>query len=93
MTKYASIFKLVRIVRGKTIEGIANELTVTPSHIRSIECGKKEPSPRILREYAKALNLSEEILVWFMQEEGKFSRARRLALWALQKICDASGRE
>ena len=53
-----NIFHLLRIGKGLSIKELAEQLSITPAYIHAIENGEKFPSDRLLRDYAKALEVT-----------------------------------
>lgn len=80
-----NIFRLLRIARNKQIKEIADELLVTTTYIHAIENGKKYPSKRLLRDYARVLEVDEEILTSFNPD--KNDKFEKVLLKLLEKIC------
>lgn len=83
-----NIFRLLRIARDKKVKDIANELSVTSAYINAIENGERFPSERLLRDYAKVLEVNEEIIKNFKPEKQKNQRFEHILLRILQMICD-----
>lgn len=86
--KDLNIFKLLRIARNKDTKEIADELLVTTAYINAIESGKKFPSKRLLRDYAKVLDVDEEILTSFNVESYENSKFENVLLQILRMICN-----
>ena len=63
-----NVFRLLRIARDVKVKDLAEELMVTSAYINAIEKGVKEPSPRLIREYARVLNVDEDIIYNFSQK-------------------------
>lgn len=85
--KDINIFKLLRIARNKDTKEVADELLVTTAYINAIESGKKLPSKRLLRDYARVLDVDEEILTSFNSEQYKNSKFENVLLNILNMIC------
>lgn len=85
--KNLNIFKLLRIARNMETKDIADKLLVTTAYVNAIESGKKFPSKRLLRDYAKVLDVDEEILLTFNPEQYKNSKFENVLLSILNIIC------
>lgn len=85
-TNTTNIYRLLRIAKGKTVPELAKELEVTPAYVYGIEKGIKNPSKRLTRDYARVLEVDEEIFETFNNEkpQGPFEK---LLLWVLKQIC------
>lgn len=60
-----NVYRLLRIARDLKVKDIADQLNVTPAYINAIESGKREPSTKLIPEYAKVLNIDENTLFYF----------------------------
>lgn len=85
--KNLNIYRLLRIARDKKVKELAEELLVTPSYINAIEKGERKPSDRIIREYARVLDVDEEIIKNF--SENNNTKFEEVLLSLLKKICDS----
>ena len=83
-----NVFKLTRIARNLTVKDVAIQLEVTPAYINAIEKGEKFPSSKLLRCYAKVLNVPADILLTFEPTDTSKSMAfERTLLRLLKLIC------
>ena len=82
-----NIFRLLRIARNIKVKDLAAELSVSPAYITAIENGDRYPSDRLLRDYAIALDVDEEVIRTFNPNEHKNTRFENLLLYLLQLIC------
>lgn len=82
-----NIFRLLRIARNIKVKDLAAELSVSPAYITAIEKGDRYPSDRLLRDYAIALDVDEEIIRTFNSDAHKNTRFENLLLYLLQLIC------
>ena len=57
-----NIFRLLRIARDRKVKDLADELLVTPAYINAIEKGDRQPSERLVRDYARALDVDEQVI-------------------------------
>ena len=83
-----NIFHLLRIAKGLSIKELAEQLSITPAYIHAIENGEKFPSDRLLRDYAKALEVDENIIRNFSEENCKGKKFEQILLSVLRMICD-----
>lgn len=83
-----NIFYLLRIAQGIKVKDLAQELSVTPAYINAIESGERFPSNRLLRDYAKALDVSVETILAFNPEEQSGKDFKSVLLSILKMICD-----
>lgn len=84
--KTLNVFRLLRIARDIKVPELAKTLKVTSAYINAIEKGERTPSERLLRDYAKALNVSEELIITFSKE--KQTTFEKTLLHILDKICN-----
>lgn len=82
-----NVFRLLRIARDKKVKDLALELSVTPAYINAIENGERFPSDRLLRDYAKALNVNEDTILTFKPEEQVNKNFENILLSILKMIC------
>lgn len=82
-----NIFRLLRIARDKKVKELADELLVTPAYINAIEKGDRKPSERLIRDYAEALNVDEQIIKTFSQNTTSNTNFEHFLLSLLQTIC------
>lgn len=59
----------VRMRRGYTQERLAEILDITPSHLKQMESGKRNPSVPLLFEMMKILDFSVDALVFPEREQ------------------------
>ena len=86
-----NVFRLLRIARKMRVKDVAEELAITPAYIHAIENGEKFPSGRLLRDYAKVLDVKEETILTFKPEEQKTPRFENALLYLLKIICELDG--
>jgi transcriptional regulator with XRE-family HTH domain len=84
--KKLNVFRLLRIARDIKVPELAKTLKVTSAYINAIEKGERTPSERLLRDYAKALNVSEDLIITFSKE--KQTTFEKTLLHILDKICN-----
>ena len=82
-----NIFRLLRIARDKKVKELANDLLVTPAYINAIEKGDRKPSERLIRDYAEALNVDEQIIKNFSKNTTSNTNFEHFLLSLLQTIC------
>lgn len=82
-----NIFRLLRIARDKKVKELADELRVTPAYINAIEKGDRKPSERLIRDYAKALDVDEYIIKNFSDKDKSYTSFENFLLALLQQIC------
>lgn len=82
-----NIFRLLRIARDKKVKELADDLLVTPAYINAIEKGDRKPSERLIRDYAEALNVDEQIIKTFSENPAPNTNFEHFLLYLLQKIC------
>ena len=87
LNKSTNIYRLLRIARDKKVKELADELLVTPAYINAIEKGERQPSERLTRDYARALNVDVKIINFFSESSSNLS-FEHLLLSLLQKICE-----
>ncbi len=85
--KSLNIYRLLRIARDKKVKDLADDLLVTPAYINAIEKGDRQPSDRLIRDYARALNVDEKIIKNFSKTDSNLN-FEHLLLSLLQKICE-----
>lgn len=83
-----NIYRLLRIARDKKVKELADDLLVTPAYINAIEKGDRTPSDRLIRDYARALNIDEQIIKNFSTESATNTSFEKLLLSLLQAIVD-----
>lgn len=82
-----NIFRLLRIARDKKVKELADDLLVTPAYINAIEKGDRKPSERLIRDYAEALNVDEQIIKNFSENTTPNTNFEHFLLSLLQTIC------
>lgn len=87
LDKNLNIFRLLRIARDKKVKELADDLLVTPAYINAIEKGDRKPSERLIRDYAEALNVDEQIIKTFSEKATSNMNFEHLLLSLLQTIC------
>ena len=80
-----NVFRLLRIARNLKVKDLAEALSVSSAYINAIENGERYPSDRLLRDYAIALDVSEELFSTFKPKNNKFEN---ILLSLLQMICN-----
>ena len=88
-----NIFRLLRIARDRKVKDLADGLLVTPAYINAIEKGDRQPSERLVRDYAKAHDVDEQVIRTFAQKADGNTSFERLLLALLQTICSADEAE
>ena len=84
--KHQNIYRLLRIANDKSMEDIANELSISLKHVEKIEAGIETPSKELREKYAKALGVDEENIVIFENVKSK-NLFKKVLLWLLELIC------
>lgn len=83
-----NIFRLLRIARDKTIKEVADALLVTPAYVSAIEKGNRNPSKRLIRDYAKIFNIDEKIIELFSEQVAENTKFEQALLMLLKMICE-----
>ena len=86
-----NVFRLLRIARNLKVKDLAEELSVSSAYINAIENGERFLSDRLLRDYAIALGVSEDVFLTFKPENHKNKRFENVLLSLLQMICNTDG--
>ena len=86
--KELNVYYLLRIARNMSIKELADELQVTTSYISAIEKGKRIPSKRLIRDYARVLNVDEQVLKTFETSKGPLNVFEKSLLKLLEIICN-----
>lgn len=81
-----NVFRLLRIARNRTVEDVAEALSVSRGYINAIEKGARFPSDRLLRDYAIVLGVSEDTLRFFEPRDGKDTKYEVALLQILEMI-------
>lgn len=82
-----NIFRLLRIARDKKVKELANDLLVTPAYINAIEKGERKPSERLVRDYARVLNVDPQVIKTFLETPNSNTNFEHFLLSLLQTIC------
>lgn len=82
-----NIFRLLRIARDKKVKELANDLLVTPAYINAIEKGERKPSERLVRDYARVLNVDPQVIKTFLETPNYNTNFEHFLLSLLQTIC------
>lgn len=82
-----NIYRLIRIARDKKVKDLANDLMVTPAYINAIEKGERVPSVRLVRNYAKILNIDEKIIQKYHDNIDSYKDYEHIMLSLLKDIC------
>lgn len=62
-----NVFRILRIVREIKASELANKLDISAATISSIENGRFSPGRRLLRDYAKALDVTPEFISEYVE--------------------------
>ena len=81
-----NVYRLLRIARDLSVKEIADALQVTPAYIHAIEAGKREPSIKLIPQYAKVLGVDENTLFHFREPENQPGKFENFLLSILQMI-------
>lgn len=84
--KDANVFRLLRIARNKKVKELADELLVTPAYINAIENNERYPSDRLIRSYAHALCVDENVIKTFDSQNDQGNEFFEKALLRLLKL-------
>ena len=85
-SKDTNVFRLLRIARNKKVKELADELLVTPAYINAIENNERYPSDRLIRSYAHALHVDENVIKTFDPENDQGNEYFEKALLRLLKL-------
>lgn len=91
--KVNNVFRLLRIARDMSVKDLANELLVTPAYIHAIESGVRQPSDRLVRDYARVMRINPEVITNFSEEAKKNSNFEHLLMWVLENLLKTNPRE
>lgn len=86
MEETINVFRLLRIARDIKVKDLAEKLCVTPAYINAIEKGQRMPSDRVIRDYAEALGVEEQIIRNFSVDY-KDSSFEKTMLKVLKILC------
>ncbi|NGM17751.1 helix-turn-helix domain-containing protein [Eggerthellaceae bacterium zg-893] len=67
--KFGERLRLVRNMRGYTLQNMADSLYIGLRSYQNYEAGDRFPSPTVLRAIAQKLNVSIDYLLWLTDEE------------------------
>lgn len=81
-----NIFQLLRIIRGKKLNELADELRVEPTYIDEIENGTQFPSDEVLKDYARVLSVDKNLFLTFDPETHKNQKFKNILLSLLKVI-------
>ena len=84
----SNVFRLLRIARDVKVKDLADKLRVTPAYINAIENGTRVPSTRLIKDYAEALEVDENIILTFNSESNGNNPFEKMLLKLLKIICD-----
>ena len=62
------IFKMLRIIKNKTIKEMSEIVNLSPTYISELENGSKNPSLKTLQKYSDALNINISSIMLFSEE-------------------------
>ena len=79
-----TVYYWLRTVNDLSQKEVAEKLQISISYIRAIESGRKIPSSRFKRAYAKLLDVDENIITEF--SEKPITPVKKLLLSLLEKI-------
>lgn len=83
-----NVYKLLRIAKDVKVKDLADELRVTPAYINAIENGTRTPSSRLIKDYARTLDVDEQIILTFGDRVNENTRFEKMLYRLLQQICD-----
>jgi len=66
---FCSFIKILRILKGFTIEEVAEKLNVSKMAISQYESGALKPTPQRIKELAIVLDIKEEYLIHINSKE------------------------
>lgn len=81
-----NVYRLLRIARDLKVKDVAEALDVTSAYISAIEAGKREPSTKLIAEYAAVLGVDPNTLLYFREPKNHPDRFENFLLLLLQKI-------
>lgn len=88
-----NVFRLLRIARDIKVKDLAKELAITPAYINAIENGDRYPSDRLLRDYAKALDVEIAVIEQFNPDKTGDKIFENTLLKLLKIICGKNSNE
>lgn len=86
--KNINVYRMIRIIRDKSVKEVAKELLVTPAYINAIEKGDREPSERLIRDYARVLEVDAKTINDFKMRQNQEQTFERIMLYMLKVICN-----
>lgn len=81
-----NVYRLLRIARDLRVKDVADALGITPAYVNAIEAGKREPSMKLIPEYAQILGVDENTLFYFRNPQNQPLKFEQFLLAVLQKI-------
>ena len=87
-----NIIRTARMKKGYTQENLAEMLDITPSHLKMMEGGRRNPSVPVLFQMMKLLDFSVDALVFPEREEAPVLHTDGLTedeIEALTRLVDA----
>lgn len=88
MDNEINVYYLLRIARNMSSKELAEKLMITPAYVRAIETGKRTPSKRLLRDYARVLNVDESVIQTFEKPQEQKNFFEHSLLKLLKIICN-----
>ena len=82
---HLNIYRLLRIAKYLKTKEVADELRVATAYVSAIEKGKRTPSVRLRRNYAKLFQIDEDYIASFVPEKD----FEHTMLKLLEVICKA----
>lgn len=83
-----NVYRLLRIARDLKVKDVAEHLKVSTSYISAIEAGKREPSTKLIADYAEVLGVDANTLLFFRESKNHPSKFENFLLLLLQKITE-----
>ena len=83
-----NVYRLLRIARDMKVKDLADTLGVSSAYICAIESGKREPSTKMLADYAEALGVDANTLLFFRNSENHPTKFESFLLKLLQRIAE-----
>ena len=68
------------------VKDVAEALDVTPAYINAIEAGKREPSMKLISQYAEVLGVDENTLFRFRNPDNRPKKFEQFMLLILKTI-------
>ena len=79
--KFGQVVKILRTASGLKQKDLAKKVKVRAHYLSLVESDKREPSLKVVRSIAEALNVPVSYLFWEMDDVPKESAARERVLW------------